>query len=325
MRVVTFGEAMLRLSPPADSSLEKAERFAVEIAGAEANVAIALARLGLESVWVSRLPRNALGRRVAASIREHGVDVSRVAWTNSGQVGLYFVELGAPPRPLRVIYDRQGSSFASITPNDVAPDILEGADLLHLTGITPALGASCRQTVGCFVQWALDRGMPISFDLNYRAKLWSAGEAREVLETMLPQVRFLFVSNGDASLVLGIDGPPEEQIEELGRRYPDATVVLTAGERGAWARDSWGSSGQGFRLYHRPAVPGVVVDRLGRGDAFCAGYLFGQLDQSGGPEHALACGTALASLAQTYAGDIAWITRDDVLALATERPEQRYR
>src|SRR5947209_5495812 len=111
MRVVTFGEAMLRLSPPYESSLEKAERLTMEIAGAEANVAIMLSRLGVSTAWISRLPRNALGRRVAAKVREHGVDVSRVTWSEDGRVGLYFVELGETPRVPHVIYDRAGSAF----------------------------------------------------------------------------------------------------------------------------------------------------------------------------------------------------------------------
>lgn len=339
MRVLTFGEAMLRFTPPADSSLEKAERFAVEIAGAEANVAIALARLGFDAQWVSRLPRNALGRRVAAKIREHGVDVSRVVWTDSGRVGLYFVEIGAPPRPPHVIYDRADSSFASMTPQELDQRVLEGVDLLHLTGITPALGPGCREAMRCLIHWARERGVPISFDLNYRAKLWSVDEARALSESVFPLLRFLFISSDDASMVLGLEGAPDEpaeagvrlpaetevrlptearfryQVQELGARYPNATVVLTAGEAGAWA---WDGS-----MHHRPAVPGGVVDRIGRGDAFCAGYLFGQ--SKGGPDLGLACGTALASLAQTYTGDIAWITQEDVLALATDTQAARYR
>jgi 2-dehydro-3-deoxygluconokinase len=316
MRVVTFGEAMLRFNPPIGSSLEKAERYDVEIAGAEANVAIALARLGLNVAWLSRLPRNALGRRVAAKIREHGVDTSRVVWTDEGRVGLYFTEFGAVPRRPHVIYDRAGSSFASMSPAELDLGILDGCDLLHLTGITPALSAGCLEMTKMLVEAAAGRGIAVSFDVNFRGKLWSADAARTALENVLPLVQFLFVSSADASMVLRVDDTPKEQACALGRCYPAAEVVLTAGEDGAWM---WDGS-----LHYRSAVPSTVMDRIGRGDAFCAGYLYGRLEAAD-PEFALACGTAVASLAQTFEGDIAWITREDVVALATDSAAQRYR
>lgn len=316
MRVVTFGEAMLRFSSPAGSSLEKAERYDVEIAGAEANVAIALSRLGLDVAWASRLPLNALGRRVAAKIREHGVDTSHIVWTDEGRVGLYFTEFGAQPRRPQVIYDRAESSIASMSPSELDLGILDNCDLLHLTGITPALSDSCLKITEMLVAAAAERGIAVSFDVNFRAKLWSASIAHTALDTILPLLRFLFVSSADASLVLRAHGAPEDQARALGSCYPAAEVVLTAGEQGAWM---WHGT-----LHHRPAVRGTIVDRIGRGDAFCAGYLFGRLETAD-PEFALACGTAVASLAQTFEGDIAWITREDVLTLATNSGVERYR
>jgi len=305
VRVVTFGEAMLRLSPPRDSSLEKAEEYLVETAGAEANVAVALARLGCESVWLSRLPSNALGRRIAGRVRAHGVDTSHIIWTDHGRVGLYFVESGVPPRPLNVIYDRANSAFAEIRADEIDPAVLDGADLLHVTGITPALSSGAASAVRELISAAATRQIAISYDLNYRAKLWTPAEARRFSEHILPQVDLFFVPAADASAVLGVDGTPEQQLTSLADRYPRLTIVLTAGDEGAWAWDG--------EIHHRPAIAGVEIDRIGRGDAFCAGFLFGRHERD--TDYGLACGTTLAALAQTYAGDFIWSTREDLLAV----------
>lgn len=314
MRVVTFGETMLRFSPPAGSSLEKAGNYSVEVAGAEANVAVALARLGVEARWLSRLPQNDLGRRVAGKIREHGVD-TRIMWSDEGRVGLYFVELGVAPRPPHVIYDRAHSAFAQLRPDDVDDAVLDGVDLFHVTGITPAISSGCREATMKLVQAAIVRHIDISFDLNYRAKLSSPRSARAVAEEIAPMVRFLFVSSADAQFVLGVDRPPQAQAEILHDRYPDATVIVTAGDQGAYVCDD--------ENHHGAIVPGVTIDRVGRGDAFCAGYLVGQ--KRAGPETGLAYGAALASLAQTYAGDLAWVTCEDVARVVDGTSGVRYR
>ena len=314
MRVVTFGEAMLRFSPPTGASLEKADQYGVEVAGAEANVAVALARLGTEARWISRLPRNQLGRRIAGKIREHGVD-TRIVWADEGRVGLYFVELMVAPRPLHVIYDRADSAFARLSADDIDESALDGANLLHLTGITPAISSSCREATSKLVRMAHERGIDISFDVNYRAKLSSPESARDVVETIAPMVRFLFISSADTELLLGVEAPPPTQAEILHERYPNAVVIITAGDQGAFVWDDG--------PYHGPIVPGVTIDRVGRGDAFCAGYLLGQ--ERGGPEVGLAHGAALASLAQTYSGDLAWVTPEDLARVIDGSPRTRYR
>jgi len=306
MRVITFGEAMLRFSPPTGSSLEKAEQYSVEPAGAEANVAVALARCDVDAAWVSRLPRNALGRRLAGRVRQHGVDVSRIVWSDEGRVGLYFVEGGIPPRPTQVIYDRADSAFSEFAPADLDLDMLTGADLIHLTGITPALSKSCCEVTTALVRAAVEREVHVSFDVNYRSKLWAAEDANSIFKEILPLVDLLFVSQADASVVLGLDATAEQQARELGQRFPRATVVVTAGEEGAWA---WNGT-----LHHRPIIPGLEIDRIGRGDSFCAGYILGHYE--GGAELGLAFGTALAALTQTYSGDITWVTGEDVRLVA---------
>jgi 2-dehydro-3-deoxygluconokinase len=301
-RIVTFGEAMLRLSVPGGVSLERAESFAVDIAGAEANVAVALARLGEDVAWISRVPDNALGRRTVNKLREHGVDVSHVELVPGGRLGLYFVELALPPRAGQVIYDRADSAFAQAETFPVGA--LAGATLLHLTGITAMVGTGPRGTADRLVRAAGESGVPVSFDLNYRAKLGSSDQACDICDQFAATADYLFVNRRDAAQVLGIRGTPEGQVAELKRRFPRPVCVMTGGDAGAWAYDD--------ELTYQPALPGPELDRVGRGDAFCAGFLWGCLH--GDVAYGLRCGVTLATLKQTYAGDIVWATREELLA-----------
>ena len=308
MRVVTFGEAMLRFSPPVAESLEGADHFKVVVAGAEVNVAVALTRLGFSTSWMSRLPANVLGRRVIAAVRGHGVDTSHVQWADEGRLGLYFVDAGLPPRPPAVIYDRADSAFAGITADDLPGDLLDGADLLHTTGITLALSPGAADAACRLIETAAQRGIDVSFDLNYRRLLWEPAAARAAIVPILPFLRYLFVSSADASTVLGIGGEPVHQVQSLGSQLPRATVILTAGNSGAWAWDG--------RLHYRPIIPGVEIDRIGRGDAFCAGYLFGHAERDA--DYGVACGAALAAITQAYAGDVTWSTREELLQVVEQ-------
>lgn len=305
LHVVTFGEAMIRLSPPRDSTLEEAGRFSVETAGSEANVAVALARLGVPATWISRLPRNALGRRIVGRLRVHGVDTSRIIWADHGRVGLYFVDIGVPPRPQHVIYDRAASAFAEVRPDEVRSIDLSDADLLHITGITPALSPGARAAQLTLIQIARARSIPISYDLNYRAKLCSPEEARAFSDEILLAASLVFLTSADAATVFGIEGTPQDQLRALAEHWPHPTIVLSAGEDGAWAWDG--------RIHHQPAIPGVEIDRIGRGDALTAGFIAGAHERD--TDYGLACGTALAALAQTYSGDVIWSTREDLLAV----------
>ncbi|MBC8077222.1 MAG: sugar kinase, partial [Chloroflexales bacterium] len=142
--LITLGEAMIRLSPTDDERLEQAPRLQVRIGGAEWNVACALARLGLRAAWVSRLTRNPLGQRIAAEARFHGVDTGQVVWTDEDRVGVYYLEPGPPPRGSQVIYDRANSAASRLQPHHLEPSLFGSARAFHLSGITPALGPSCR-------------------------------------------------------------------------------------------------------------------------------------------------------------------------------------
>lgn len=306
--VITIGETMLRLSAPTGVALEQAPHLLVHVAGAESNVAVGLSRMGTSAGWISRLADNPLGRRILNDIRSQGVDVSRVLWTRGERVGTYFVELGRTPRPGRVVYDRAGSAMAAINPEEVDWSYVRGARVVHMSGITPGLSPSCFQLVTRALQEAKSGGQVVSFDVNYRARLWSATEAAATLSLLLRQVGILVCTAADARLLFEIDGGGAVEVAEaLHHRFrPDVTVV-TSGVHFAAA--------DGKRTYQREGYAVEAVDRIGAGDAFAAGFIHGFLTE--GVEQGLMYGAALAALKHTYYGDTAWVSAADVETLLT--------
>lgn len=302
----TVGEVMLRYSVAAGTRLETAAALDVTPGGAEANVATLLARLGRRAAWAGALPDTALGRLAANHLRAAGVDLGGVAWRPGGRMGTYYVEYAAPPRAVQVIYDRAGSCAARMTAADVAWDALLHTRLLHLTGITPALSPGCLDLTRQAVTRARAAGVPISFDVNYRAKLWGAQEAADALGPLICEVDLLFCSAGDARRVFGIEGEAEEVARALTERTQAKAVVVSRGEAGAVAWD-------GSTLHTAEALPVQVVDRLGAGDALAAGVIHGWLD--GDLARGLRCGVTLAALALTQFGDMVVTTREELDAL----------
>jgi len=313
--VVTMGETMLRFTPEPGQSLEQAETYRVDAGGAESNVAVGLARLGRRTAWISRLPSTPLGRRIASRIGGHDVDVSRVLWVSEGRVGLWFLEPPVRPRPGRAYYDRAGSAFSQIDPDEVDWTFVRSARWLHLTGITLALSANCRLLVHRALDEVAGSPVTVSFDVNYRARLWPPQMAREALEPVLRRAEVIFCPLRDARMVFGETGEAEEVAPRWAQRYGARLVVITAGRAGAAAFD--GSLHRMTRHY-----PVRVIDPVGRGDAFVAGFIGGYLE--GGTPTALAWAAALAALKQTYAGDLVWCTREDLLdVLAQEEGIRR--
>lgn len=305
--VITIGETMLRLSAPPGVALEQAPHLMVHVAGAESNVAVAVSRLGASAGWMSRLVDNPLGRRIHNEIRAQGVDVSRVLWTSGDRVGTYFVELGRPPRAGRIIYDRAGSAMAGIDPEQVDWSYLRQGRVVHLTGITPGLGASCLQLVRRAIAEARSGGQIVSFDVNYRARLWSVTEAAAVLGPLLRQVGILISTSADAHRLFDIEGGAVEVAEALRDRFAADIAVVTSGMHFAAAA--------GARTYQREGFAVEALDRIGAGDAFAAGFLHGYLTE--GVEQGLAYGAALAALKHTYYGDTVWVSAEDVQTLLT--------
>lgn len=313
--VLTLGETMIRLAPPRWQRLEQADVLEVAVGGAESNVAVALSRLGLQTAWVSRLTDNPLGHRIAQALRAHGVDVSHVIWTPTGRVGMYFVEFGQPPRATNVLYDRRGSAMSEMTLGDFNPRLLDEARLLHVSGITPALSPACRALAEGVLRMAAERGVLRSFDVNYRAKLWSADEARAALELMCAGVDVLFVTQQDAQRLFERQGDAPETLRWLQARFTAGVAVMTMGKEGAIALDRDGC------FYKGQVEPTPEVDPLGSGDAFAAGFLFGYLTD-GNVASALQLGASAAALKRTIPGDLALISLEDLRQVADKNEGQ---
>src|SRR5215213_6619854 len=229
-RVVTFGEAMVRLTPPGNERLERTTSLDLTVGGAELNSAATLACLEVPASWVSRLPDVPLGRAVARGARAAGVDLSHLQWVpeSAGRAGVYYLEEATDPRPSAVYYDRADSAFARMEPGTFDwPAILDGARALHISGITPALGSGPRAETMAAVRAANAAGVPVAFDLNYRSKLWSEEAARACFVEIVPLVDILFASRGNLRTFFGIDGDHETVLRGARDRLGVAVAVLT--------------------------------------------------------------------------------------------------
>src|ERR671936_827498 len=221
---------MVRFSPPAGQRLEQAASLTATVGGSEMNVAVCAARLGARSRWVSRLPDNALGRLIEARAREHNVD-ARVTWSADGRVGLYFVELGGA-RISSVVYDRAGSAFSKVTPGSIDwAAAFAGARWYHVSGITPALSDGAAKVTAESLAEAKRAGLTVSYDLNYRSKLWSAQQARAVQEPLMEYVNVLSTTAEDARVVFGIGTADDDDYPGVARalqqRFDVAAVAIT--------------------------------------------------------------------------------------------------
>lgn len=306
--LITLGEAMIRFSPPDFERLEQAPRWQVRVGGAEWNVASNCARLGLNSAWISRLTDNPLGWRIAADARAHGVDTRHVVWTNEDRIGVYFLEPGPAPRGSQVIYDRANSAASKMRPDDLDFGIFAQARAVHLSGITPALSDGCREATWQALIAARDAGAITSFDINYRAKLWSPQQAAQTLQPFCEQASMVVMSRSDAGLLFEAKGTPREVVAALRERFGPRDIVLTTGPVGSCALSADGT------FYEVPHPSTTEIDRVGAGDSFVAGVLYGLL--RGHPlQTALSYGGALAAYKLTIPGDAAMCSRAELEAL----------
>jgi 2-dehydro-3-deoxygluconokinase len=314
--VITFGEAMIRLSPPNFRRLEQARSLDVQVGGAELNTAVALARLGRRSAWVSRLTDNPLGRLIANHAREAGVATDHVVWTPEDRVGLYFLEFGAAPRASSVLYDRKGAAVANVRPGTIDwPAVLAGSRWFHVTGITPALGPGAAEVTGEALRAARAAGARTSIDLNYRAKLWTPAEAGRWMTQFMEHCDVLVTTEEDVERVFRITGKDYEDVAaQLARRFPLQVVAITLRENPLVWRNTWTAMAyQGGTVYRTRLHEVEIVDRLGAGDSFAAGLIHGLLD--GDVQRGLDYGVAASALKHSIPGDFAWVTREEVEAL----------
>jgi 2-dehydro-3-deoxygluconokinase len=319
-KVVTFGEAMVRLTPPGNERLERTLSLDVTVGGAELNTAIGLVCLGRPASWVSALPRTALGRMIDRQARANGVDTSGIHWVDEheGRTGVYFLEEGVDPRPSSVTYDRKDTAIANVTPGTFDWDaLLEGAGALHISGITLAVSPGARAEAMEAVKVANAKRVPVAFDLNYRSKLWSEAQAREAFSEIIPKVDILFASRGGLATFFDIEGSHEEVLREAIRKLGVAAATLTRkrakgsrrlkimsmalGKSGVLATTDWRSI--------------EVVDRLGGGDAYAAGFLHGYLENPEQLSRAIALGNAASALKHTMPGDFLSATHEEIEAV----------
>ncbi|WP_135829734.1 bifunctional 2-dehydro-3-deoxygluconokinase/2-dehydro-3-deoxygalactonokinase [Halorussus halobius] len=307
--LVTFGETMLRLSPPDSERLEAADRLELRAAGAESNVAVAAARLGADAAWTSKLPESPLGRRVVSGLARHGVETD-VAWSDEGRQGTYYLEDGGEPRGTNVVYDRRDAAVTTAEPEELAVGRVREAEAFHTSGITPALSATLEATTADLLEAASAAGTTTSLDVNYRSKLWSPEEARETLTDLFPAVDRLVVAERDAREVLARNGDAAGIAGGLADEFDFETVLLTRGEDGALARHAG-------ETYEQPAVETETLDPIGTGDAFVGAFLARRLAGADVPT-ALAYGAATAALKRTIPGDVAVVTREEVERVLAE-------
>jgi 2-dehydro-3-deoxygluconokinase len=328
-KVVTFGEIMMRLSPPGFLRFRQANSFDVTYAGAEANVAVALANYGMPADYVTRLPKNDLGDACLQFLRQHGVGVDKIV-RGGDRLGIYFLEVGAAQRASKVIYDRAGSAFATVERGMVDwQAVFADADWLHWTGITPSISAGTADVCLEGVQVARTMGLTVSCDFNYREKLWKWGrKAGEVMTELVDLCDIAIGNEEDADKVFGIRAPETSVVagkveaekylyvcEELARRFHRLkTIAVTlrgsiSAIHNTWSGVLWDQgafyTGPMYDITH-------IVDRVGSGDAFMGGLIYGLRTFGDDRQRALNFAIATSCLKHSIHGDFSFITVAEV-------------
>lgn len=300
---------MVRLSTSQGVRLPDAAGLSVHAGGAESNVAADLAQLGRRTLWSSALPDHAMGDAIVRRVAAAGVDTSYVRRVAGSRVGIYYLDSGIDPAAPEVIYDRADTAFASLRPEDLPLAALLKTKVLHLTGISAAIGPGPREAVELLATRAKEAGVTLSFDVNYRARLWPAGEARKRLEFFLERADILFLSARDAATVFDVAGTPQAVLRAIASRSSARCVVLSRGAAGVAALLEG-------RVQEVAGLPVTLLDRPGAGDALAAGVLDGFLD--GDIAAGLSRGVALAAAALTQLGDIVTTSRRNLERMLSE-------
>lgn len=330
MKVVTFGEIMLRLSPPGSERLLQSPTLSATFGGAEANVAVSLAHWGFESVFVSRVPPNPLGDAAIRALRAEGVKTDAIL-RGGERLGLYFAETGASQRPSNVIYDRAHSAISDLDLETLNwPQLLEGATWFHVTGVTAALGLKPARAVAKALGAARAARVTTSCDLNFRRKLWSPAEAQATLRPMMKDVDIVIANEEDIQFALGFDVPAADvkagrvdaaAYRDVARRVGElgpTQVAITLRESRSASDNGWSALLAGSALpevLHSRRHNICVVDRIGAGDAFAAGLIYG-ISTGLAPMESLQFAVAAGALKHTIPGDFNRVSVDEVRRLA---------
>lgn len=331
MKVVSFGEIMLRLSPDGYYKLFQKPELNTSFCGAEANVAVALSNFGDEAEFVTALPDNDIGRAACRELMRYGVKTDNIVYTGD-RLGLFFAEKGASQRPSKVIYDRKNSAIALAEPSSFDWEkIFDGADWFHITGITPALSDSLAKISVDAVKAAKKAGLTVSCDINYRSKLWSAQKARPVMTEIMKYVDVCIGNEEDAEIVFGIKAGATDvtkgQLDTDGYKKSLQTVAETFGckivaysQRKSYSASDNGWSGiiyddEKKQVYISAQYDIRITDRIGGGDAFASGLIYA-LHNNISPANAIETAAAAGCLDQTLEGDFCLFGINDVIDLA---------
>ncbi len=328
--VVTFGEIMLRLATMRRERFTQAREFEVTYGGGECNVAVSLANFGIESIYVTAVPDNDIGQACINYVRQWGVDTSEVL-RQGKRLGTYYLENGAAMRASKVIYDRAASSIAEIQPGDIDWErIFAGRDWFHFTGITPAISELAAQACDEAASIAKSMGLTVSADMNYRKNLWSPAEAQAVMRPMMKHVDVAIGNEEDAEMSLGIapEGVDvtsgeidaaayEPVVNRLVDEFGFQQVGITLRESQSADDNDWSAiyfDGDDILMASKFSVR--IVDRVGGGDAFSAGLIYGNLQDGWTSEQILDFGAAASALAHTFHGDFNLVSVSEVMSVA---------
>ena len=329
-KVVTLGEIMLRLSPPGYQRFTQADSFEINYGGAEANVAASLSQFGHHSLFLSKIPENAIGDAAISTLRSLNVDCDHIA-RGGKRLGIYFLENGASVRPSSVVYDRADSSITKASVEEFDFDeIFKDAKLFHVSGITPVLSEDAKKLTFAALKKAKEHHVMVSFDLNYRAKLWTSGvkEKQQMLSEMMEYADICFGNARDAAKCLGyaedgvdfINGDysictDEEHMRNVLNHYHFTYLVTTLRNSLSASDNGWSGAvctsddyykGRDYMLH--------IVDRVGGGDSFASGFLHGILSNMGSRK-SLEFGLAAAAIKHTIPGDLNYVTESEVLSM----------
>jgi 2-dehydro-3-deoxygluconokinase len=330
-KVVTFGEIMLRLSPPGFERFLQSPTFVATFGGGEANVSVSLAHFGIDSWYLTRLPKNAIGDAAVRALRAEGVRTEAIV-RGGDRMGVYFTETGASQRASTVIYDRARSAVSELEPDGLDWDAaLTGADWLHVTGITPALGERGAACTAAAMAAARRAGARVSVDLNFRRKLWTEAQAQTVMRRLVRDVDVVIANEEDLQATLGVEVSGADvasgalavegyrtAAREVCESFGVGLVAITLRESrsasdNGWSAALWRQSSGAFTTGQHYDVR--LVDRIGGGDAFAAGLIYGLV--TGRPdEAALRFAIAASALKQTIPGDFNRVSADEVDRLA---------
>ena len=322
-KIVTLGEIMLRLTPPGNKRFLQAESLDVTFGGGEANVAVSLAGYGYNAEFVTKLPPNPIGDCAVAALRKMNVKTDNII-RGGDRIGIYFLESGSAMRPSNVVYDRANSAISTAKAEEFDFDrIFDGADWFHISGITPAISKSAAEITEKALIAAKQKNITISFDINFRSKLWTVDEAAKTMKKLVPYVDVCFGNKWDAKNIMGLDIPDDASVKDACKIMSDAFgfkyIISSMRESRSASDNGWSAciySAETDELYTSKKYNiSPIVDRGGAGDSFAGGVICGLLDGNSFQD-ALEFGVAASALKHTIPGDFNNVTRAETEALA---------